>query len=85
MERKGKELYPDKKIFFEGEYDQGKKLKGKEYYDEGQIKFEGEYRKEKYYNGIGYSISGGKTYEIKEGKNIPEDFVTYGFKYEVNI
>ena len=35
---KGKELYPDRKIFFEGEYDKGKKLKGKEYYLRRTIK-----------------------------------------------
>ena len=79
---KGKELYPEKSVYFEGEYDKGKKIKGKEFYEIGNLKFEGEYLDGKYYNGKGYNIYGGNTYEIKEGKNIPEDFYDFGFKYE---
>ena len=78
----GKELYPDNKIKFEGDYDKGKRIKGKEYYEEGKLKFEGEYLNGKYFNGKGYSFSGEETYEIKEGKNIPEDFNKYGLRYE---
>ena len=78
---KGIELYPDNKKLFEGEYDKGKKIKGKEYYEDGKLKFEGEYINGQYYNGKGYSVSG-EVYEIKEGKNIPEDFSKYGIKYE---
>ena len=79
---KGKELYPEKSVYFEGEYDKGKKIKGKEFNEIGNLKFEGEYLDGKYYNGKGYNIYGGNTYEIKEGKNIPEDFYDFGFKYE---
>ena len=82
---KGKELYPDKKIFFQGEYDKGKKLRGKEYYEEGQLKFEGEYLNGEYYNGIGYSVSGGKIMKSKKGKIFQKIFIKMDLNMKENI
>ena len=79
---KGKELYPNKMIEFEGEYDNGERIKGIEYYEDGLIKYEGEYLNGKYYKGKAYNITGEEIYEINEGKGLPKDFEKYGYRYE---
>ena len=78
----GKELYPNKMVEFEGEYDKGERIKGIEWYEDGLIKYVGDYLDGKYYNGYAFNETGEEIYEIKEGKGLPKEFEKYGYRYE---
>ena len=66
---KGKELYDEDELNFEGEYLSGKRNgKGKEFYLTNKLKFEGEYLTDKKLNGKGFDRNNKIKYELNNGK-----------------
>ena len=61
-------------LFFEGEYENGKKNGEGILFNGYGIKFEGEFLNGKKWNGKGYDEDGNIIYEIKDGKGILKEY-----------
>ncbi len=72
----GIEYLDKRRVGFDGEYKNGKKIKGKkyEYFTDGKLKFEGEYINGKKWNGKGFNKNGKIIFELKEGKGFIKEF-----------